>query len=302
MNEVLVGELAALITSVCWAFTGVFFTVSGRRVGSQTVNLARLALALIILSVAHRLTDGAWLPWQAEPYRWGWLTLSGVIGLTLGDASLFQALVYIGPRLSTLLMATVPLQSTILAWVLLGQRLEAMDLLAVPLTTAGVAWVVMERRSENGSASRGPKFRVGVLLGLGGALGQALGLITSRLGLEGDFSPISATLIRMLAATAALWGVSLLSGGGRRALASLRADRRALVIILGGTLVGPVLGVTLSLAAIQRAPIGIASTLMSLTPIAILPLVYFFFGERVSLSALSGTVVALAGVALIFLA
>jgi drug/metabolite transporter (DMT)-like permease len=297
-----VGEVAALATSLCWALTGIFFTLGGRRVGSQVVNLTRLLLALVIMLLLHRLALGTWLPLGASVERWGWLALSGVIGLALGDAALFQALLFIGPRLAALLMALVPIISTLLAWAFLAERLAWLDVLAVCLTVAGVAWVVLERRTDDaGGAVAGRNFKWGVILGLGAASGQSLGLITSRLGLEGDFSVLSANLIRILAASVALWGAAAAVGQGGRPLAALRADRRAALTILAGTVVGPVLGVMLSLLAIQRAPVGIASTLMSLTPITILPLVYWIFRERISRRAVGGTFLAFSGVALIFL-
>lgn len=300
MSEYL-GETAALVTSICWAMTGIFFTIAGRRVGSWVVNLSRLGLAVIVLAVVHRALRGVWLPAGVELDRLGWLALSGVIGLALGDAALFQGLVYVGPRLTSLMMATVPLMSTILAWVLLGERLRPVDFAAVFLTTAGIAWVVSERRNRDNGAVQQRDLKRGILFALGGALGQSLGLITSRLGLVDDYSPLSATLIRMIAATAAFWGFALLAGHAGRALDILRADRRAVATIVGGTLVGPVLGVVLSLVAIQHAQIGIASTLMSLTPIVMLPMVWMVFREQISLRAVGGTTVALLGVAAIFL-
>lgn len=141
----------------------------------------------------------------------------------------------------------------------------------------------------------------GILYGLGGAVGQALGLITSRIGLDGEFSAISATLIRMLAATVGYWLLVLVMGRARQAVRILRADRRAIGAIVAGTLVGSVLGVTLSLVAIQNAHVGIASTLMALGPIAMIPLVWIAFRERASARSVVGTIVALFGGANIFL-
>lgn len=296
-----IGEIAALLTSACWAFTGIFFTIGGRRVGSQTVNLTRLLLAFLIMLVIHRVALGKWLPLGASANNWGWLALSGVIGLTLGDAALFQALVFIGPRLASLLMALVPIISTILAWIFLGETLSPADLLAVLLTVGGVAWVVLERTGQSADSSAPKHFRLGVLLGLAAATGQSLGLLTSRFGLANNFPVVSANLIRILAGGAALWALGFINGSAWRAAGHLRQDRRAFWAIVGGTVVGPVIGIMASLVAVQHAPLGIASTLMSLTPIMMLPLVVVAFREQVSRRAIGGTVLALAGVSLIFL-
>ena len=187
------GETAALVVAVCWAVTGIFFTIGGRRVGAWIVNLTRLSLALVILFVIHRIWIGTWLPQDAGALRWSWLALSGVIGLTLGDALLFSAHIYIGPRLTSLLMASVPIITVVVAWVFLEERLATTDVLAVLITTSGIAWVVLER-NQTGISTKPRDLKRGILFGLGGALGQALGLITSRIGLDGEFSAISATL------------------------------------------------------------------------------------------------------------
>jgi drug/metabolite transporter (DMT)-like permease len=47
--------------------------------------------------------------------------------------------------------------------------------------------------------------------------------------------------------------------------------------------------------------VGIASTLMALSPIMVIPLPHLFFQERVSPRSVAGTIIALAGVAIIFL-
>jgi len=310
------GELAALGAATCWAFTSLLFTQAGRRVGSQVVNLARLLLAVIILVVVHKLATGIWLPIDAARDRWGWLAISGLIGLALGDAALFQSLIFLGPRLGALLMALAPIIATIAAWLFLKEQLGVADLLAIVLTVGGVAWVVAERRppvgapavAVPGAAGAGRysagnrNFAWGVVLGIGAATGQALGLITSRLGMYGNFPIISATVVRMLAGFGAVWAVAAVTGGAGRPFQALAGDWRAAAAIVAATLIGPVAGVSLSLAAIQHAPVGIASTLMALTPILVLPLVRALYREPISLRAVAGTILALAGVALIFLA
>jgi drug/metabolite transporter (DMT)-like permease len=312
MNETLLGQLAAVGAATCWALTSLLFAFAGRRVGPQVVNLSRLLLALAILVVAHRWTTGAWLPLDAGAERWGWLSLSGVIGLALGDAALFQALIYIGPRLTALMMALAPIIAAVAAWLFLGERLLPLDVLAIALTVGGVAWVVAERQgpplaAPPPPAARAPavspanrSYALGVVLGVAAATGQALGLITSRLGMAGGLPVLSATVVRILAAAALVWLAAFLTGRAAQPLQALRGHPRAALAISAATLLGPVTGVSLSLVAIQHAPIGIASTLMALTPVIILPLVRFLFHERISPRALAGTVVALLGVALIF--
>jgi len=293
------GELAALGTSFFWAFTSIFFTLGGRQVGSVVVNRSRLLFAVLIVPLLHLALEGSLLPMDAEPFRWGWLGLSALLGLVIGDSFLFQAFVTLGPRLSQTVMALVPIFTTVLAWVLFEETVNGQEIVGIALAVGGVAWVVSERR--DGIAVENKQYGRGLLFALGGALGQATGLITSRLGLVGDFSPISANVIRLLTAALIVWGITFQRGRIGFTVSQWK-NRNALRAIAGGTIFGPVFGVWLSLIAIQLARVGIASTLMSLAPIILLPLGALLFKERITPRSVVGTIIAIAGVALIFLA
>jgi drug/metabolite transporter (DMT)-like permease len=296
------GEIAALVTSLCWSLTSVQLTLAGRKVGSRVVNRVRLILAVIYLSLAHLLVYGELWPVHADLFRWGWLGLSGTIGLVIGDACLFQAFLFIGTRRSMLLMTLVPVVSTLVAWAWLGETLQPIEIGAVLLTVGGVAWVVSERkRAQNGPLAEGERhYGLGVLLGLGGALGQALGLVIAKQGLSGDFPSLSATLIRMVVASGVIWLLALARGQVAETWHALR-EQKAWWLLISGALSGPFIGVWLSMVAVQNTQVGIASTLMALSPIILIPLDRWVFHEQVSSRSVVGTVLALAGTAIIFL-
>jgi drug/metabolite transporter (DMT)-like permease len=293
------GEFAALGTSILWSLTSVLFTLAARKVGSVVVNRIRLVLAVLLISLTHLILLNQIIPDHVYPESAFWLGLSGIIGLVAGDASLFQAFVLIGPRLAMLMMALSPVISTLLAWIFLGEYLDSPDLLAVLITISGIVWVVWESNVTIPNIER-KNFVLGILFGVGGALGQAGGLITSKLGMEAGFPPLSATLIRMVAAMLFLWLITLFQGKVRSTLLVLK-DRYVFWAILGATIVGPYLGVWFSLIAIDQAQIGVASTLMALSPIFLLPLAKWVFKEHISRRIVFGTILALLGVTMIFM-
>jgi drug/metabolite transporter (DMT)-like permease len=290
----LLGELAALGTAVCWSFTALFFGFSGRRVGAAVTNASRLLFAALLLSLAHLVLFGSLLPLDAGPERWAWLSLSAFFGLAIGDWAFFQALVLIGARPATLLMATVPIMGAALAWILFRETVSGLEAAGIALTIGAVAWVVTENR-EGQPAPGHPHFLPGVALALLGAFGQAAGLIASRYGLAGDYPALSGSLMRILAAVGMVWGVALLR---RQAgpIVSAWSDRPALKAMWGGAVAGPVLGITLSLVAIQNTRIGIASTLMALPPVLLIPIERVLYGHRASRRAVLGTLAAVVGV------
>ena len=296
----IIGELAALSTSFFFAMTALIFTMTGRMVGSQVTNRVRLTLALIYLIVLNLILFREPLPFSAGSSRWIWLSLSGVIGLSLGDAFLFQSLVSVGPRLGSLLLSLAPIFGAVIAWVFFGEILTFLQITGIVLALAGIAWVVMSHE-EPPNTPHGHTRR-GVLFGVLAGLGQAVGLVFSKQGMFGDFPPFQANAIRMLAAVIFIWAWTLVEGKAGATITTLREKPQAIRLIALGALLGPLLGVSLSLLAVQHAEVGVASTLMALPPVIVLPISYFAFKEKIGWQAILGTVLAIAGVAILFLA
>lgn len=292
------GEIAALGTSLSFSFSSILFTFAGCQIGSMNVNRIRLIIATLFLAAMHWFTLGSFFPFDAAPDRFFWLSLSGIVGLVLGDLFLFQAFVVTGPRISMLLMSLAPIIAAIQAWIFLGEKLSAGQIFGILLTVSGVAWVILEKQ---GNGAHDPEYGHGIWLGLGGAIGQATGFVLAKPGLGGDFSPISANLIRMLAALILLWGITFVQGHAKQTLTTFFSSRKGMLATAGASFVGPFMGVSLSLFALQRVEVGVASTLTSLPPIILLPISYFFFKERFGWGAVAGTFVAMAGVAALFL-
>lgn len=295
-----IGELAALFTSLCFAGTSVLFTKASQQVGSTVVNRVRVVLALLFLMLLNWVLYGRPLPLDAGAERWFWFGLSGAIGYAIGDAFLFQAFVWIGAQRGMLMMSLAPLISAALGWAFFGEVLTGMQLFGILLTLSGIAWVISRRDSRPASEFKKPL--QGVLFGLGAATGQAVGFVLSKQGLTDGFSPIAGNAIRMLAAVIILWGLVLVQGKARRTLDSMRANPRVLGMLSLAAFTGPVLGVTSSLFALQYTQIGIASTLTALPPVFLLPVSWLVFKEKFDPVAVLGTLVAIGGVAVLFLA
>ncbi len=306
----MIGELAAIGAASCWVVTALAFTEAGRRVGATVVNVTRLWAALAILLVVHGLFFGSWWP-EVPASSWWYLGLSGVIGLALGDQFLFRALVDAGPRISTLMMTVAPALTAVIAWPVLDQPLGWLAMLGIVVTLGGIAWVVCERRT--GDAGREyPNPARGVFLGFLGGIGQAVGLILAKLGMDGidgqTIDPWTATLVRMILGTlsatllmAALMGTRSMDRGTNESTAQRGLGVVSVLIVLGA-IFGPVLGVWLSLVSIDRVDAGIAATLMSLSPIFILPVARLVEGEHITARAVLGALIAVVGVGLLFLA
>jgi len=295
-----IGELTALLTSVIWAGTSVLFTKATQQVGSIVVNRIRSALGLVFLMLLNLIFSGYLLPFDAGTDRWIWFALSGAIGYALGDVFLFQSFLYIGPQRAMLMMSLAPLMSAGLAWIFFDEILTGMQILGVFVTLAGVAWVIVRRRSNVPTQFSNPI--QGTLFGLGAAVGQAVGFVLSKEGLTDNFSPIAGNSIRMLAAVIVLWGLAGVQSKAGKTINSMRENPKVFGLLTLAAFTGPVLGATLSLFALQHTQVGIASTLIALPPVFLLPISWVVFKEKFDWGAVLGTLIAMGGVALLFLA
>lgn len=293
------GELAALGTATCWSFGSLFFDAAGRQLGANNVNKIRILQASVLLSLALWILTGRFVPAAIPIQNVLWLSLSGVIGLVLGDYCYFTSLVILGPRRATLLMVAGPVFTALFAWPVLGEVLGPTALAGIGIAIVGIVWVSLEKRGAARIARSG-SLLAGALWGLAGAAGQAIGLVLAKLGMGGDVLPLEATLCRMLAAAAVLWLFTILSG---RLLSTIRAlrNKRGLIFSMGGATVGPFIGVWLSLVAVQHTEAGIAATIMAAVPVLVIPLEIFVHREFPSVRALLGAIVSVCGVAILFL-
>lgn len=302
------GEAAALATAVCWSLTPFFFTSASLRIGAFATNVIRLVLACLFLAAAVTVTGDA----HAIPARQTWMfVLSGFVGLTLGDAALFDAFVILGPRRVSLLSAIAPVVAAAAAVPLLGDTLSLAGIAGMALTLGGVAWVVMERGEA--AAVRGSLAR-GVTMGVLAAVGQALGGIFATAGLGGaspaswlghvaagdgraeSVTPLLGTLLRMLAGCAGMLVWAALRGRVGEVARGTK-DARALGLTAAGAVFGPFVGVWLSLAAFKYTqPMAVAQTIMAFSPVLVIGIARIVHGERLSARGWIGSLAAIAGV------
>lgn len=320
-----IGEAAASGTAFLWSISALLFTLAGKRVGPNTVNIARLAIGMVIIMAIHQFVQGSPFPYETEGWRWGVLALSAILGLVVGDTALFFAFVIIGPRLSMLIMSAVPILSSLFAWLFFGQVIVGVEYLGMALTVGAIAWVVTEDRQTNATAAgesteevaKNPEpeatdpdalvqkpnsFLLGIALALIGALGQTANLIVTKFAIkDNDYSELSATEVRILVSLSALLGYFIIRGEIAEMTRNFFKDAVAFAQTSVAALIGPVLGIWLSYIAIQYTKIGVASTIMALPPLLLIPLSALYLDDRVTVRAVIGTIIALIGVTIIFL-
>lgn len=296
------GELAALGTAVSWTASALCWTAAGRRVGSLAVNLIRLVIALPMFLLYGWLVLGEAVPLSASLHAWLWLGASGVAGFFLCDLFFFQSFLLIGPRLALLVFSLAPPFSALFGWILSGDQLTRWNWIGMATTLAGIIWVVLESRDAAGGG-HGPRHHMtwrGFLYALMAALSQGLATALCRIGMRDMESPFAATEIRLLFGLFSFLALIPLVGRHAQVMRAFR-DGRAMAIMTLGAIAGPFVGVTLLMLAVKLIPAGLAQTFVSLSPVFIIPASALVFKEHISRRAVGGTLIAVLGVALLFL-
>ncbi|HCT29355.1 MAG TPA: EamA family transporter [Bacteroidales bacterium] len=302
-----IGEYAALLTAVFWTVTALAFERASRKVGSLSVNIIRLTMALFFLGFYTLISRGMFLPLDATGFQWLWLSLSGLVGFVLGDYFLFKSYEVISARISMLIMALAPPIAALISWITLDEKLTAKQGLGMLLTFAGIALVILKREVDANSddmESTQKKVKlnyplVGLLLAFGGAVGQAGGLVLSKIGMQ-DYDVVSAVQIRVITGIVGFALMFLFMNRWNSLFAAIK-NPVAMKRITLGAVFGPFLGVTFSLLSIRYTSTGVASAIMSIVPVVIIAPAILIFKEKFNAKELFGALVTVGGVMLFFL-
>lgn len=303
MNNYL-GEIYAILTSICWAITSTAFEHAGKKIGSLSLNIIRLVFAFVFLIIYNGATRGLFLPLDANMATVKWLAISGIVGLVLGDLLLFEAFTRIGARVSMLIFSSVPPMSAIIAYFILGDTMTWIQIVGMFITLFGIAIVILTKGSDptvNKIQLAHPL--TGVLLAFGGAFCQSAGYIIGKVGVQsgiGNYDAFAATQIRVIAAILGFTVVVSFRKGWGNVFGAFK-QKSAMVSTTIGSVFGPFIGVSLSLLAINYTSPGVASTLTSITPIILIPIAIFYQKEKLMLKEISGAFVAIIGVFMMFL-
>lgn len=290
MSEGAWGAAAALGSAAAWALSALLWRRAGDALTPAGMNLVKCFLGAafmgLLLAVSGRAP--AWGPDSA------WLAASGLLGIALGDTFFFRALMTLGPRLTTLMAALGPVITALASAALLGERPTPADWLGIVLTSSGVAWVMLER-SGTGPAPR-DRGR-GALFALVSCSCTALSVVLAKKG-------VAATPATEAAFQRLLWGGFGLAAwgaasGALRAWAAPLSRPQVLRRAAAATAVAAFGGFWLSMAALRRVDASVAGALGATTPLFVLPLSVWVYGERVRWRAALGAAVAVAGVALL---
>ncbi len=291
-------EIAALGAALCWAVTGVITAGPAQHLGALAFTRIRMSMVFVMLLLFVGISGG-WRSIGAGSI--GPLVASGIIGIFIGDSLLFASMNRLGPRRTSILFSMNAPLAVILGWLVLGEKLDALELVGIALAFAGVTLAIVfgKRKSQlhQWESVKGPLL-VGVALGLGAAVAQAVGSLIVRPVMESGIDPAAGSLVRVGTSVGCFYAAMMLPGGYLKVQKPITLQIAGVTAFSGFLAMG--VGMTLVLFGLRGGEVGIVSTLSATTPALILPLLWLKTGEAPATFAWVGAALVVVGSALIF--
>jgi drug/metabolite transporter (DMT)-like permease len=285
--------LASFLTTIFFSLSVIFAARSAKLVGGVRANLSRIVLATGFLALwAHGF--GAGLRGPALP----WFFFGGCVGFGLGDMALFAALPRIGPRLAILITQCLaaPL-AAVVEWAWLGTTLSAAELWCALVILGGVALALAP---DHGVKIERRVFWIGVLAGIGSALGQGFGAVISRKAndvaalahfpIDGGSAAYQRIIGGVLVTT-----LAFIFTRTQNPDAPAPQWRAAAPWTVANALAGPTIGVGLFQWALATTPSGIVLPIVATSPVVTIILAWFIDGTRPGRRAIVGGLIAVVG-------
>ncbi|MDF1811689.1 MAG: DMT family transporter [Verrucomicrobiales bacterium] len=299
--------VAAFLTALFFALSGVTGQKVAFRLGAQWGNFIRLVIAVVVLGgVTWSL-----FPESLHAKTFTWFFLSGLIGFGLGDVALFAAYSRLGSRLTILLtLCLAPVFALIIEWLWLGSHPTARVMVCVATILAGVGLAILLGSGKRTHRERIGSFPLGVVAALIAGFGQGAGAVVSRKAeaVAGTFGVeihgVSAAFQRVFAGVvvALLTVVALRFFGKQRLMIpTWAAHRKVTGWMLGAALFGPAVGVSCFQWALKSQESGVVLAVVALTPVVMMPMSAVTEGDRPGLWAVIGALLAVGGVVALYL-
>ena len=290
-------EYLALLAAACWALGSLLSASAASHLGAFAFTRWRLACAAALLWSWAFFSGGySTLALSQLPV----LAVSALIGILIGDTSLFASMNRLGPRRAGVLFATHAMFSVLLAYLFLGESIWGWTLVGCGLLSSGVMTaIVLGRRAEEQHHWEANQSQLGsgIALGLTAAVCQAAATLMLKPLMETEIDAVSASAVRM---TVALCGHLLLFWlGFKVARVYLPMTKKVFVLVFVNAALSMVVGMTLILQALKTGDAGLVGMLSSVSPVLVVPLLWIVYKRRPAIGAWLGAGLTVAGTVMI---
>ncbi|MFN4082006.1 MAG: DMT family transporter [Bacteroidia bacterium] len=309
MSKLFLGYLSAFITVISWTIGSIWFTRASRLINPSSVNRVRLLYAFLLLGVLvcviMQLTP-LQLFTSVTQNQYFWFSLSGLVGLSIGDYYTFNAFKILGPRRTTLFNCFAPGAALLAGYIIVNENIGFVALLGMLISISGILLITLSRTEKNQVLQEGyGSYANGVFAGVMSALCQGVGLVLAKKGFSvepnSQISAIHATWIRMFSAVIFSYGIGFFKTNLFEEFKMITFNKKFIKPVIIGTTFGPVIGVSLSLVAARNIPVSIAQTILSMVPVSVTITGILFYKEKISTAGFLALLLSIIGVLLLTL-
>ncbi len=298
----MIGELAALGAAICWVFSSVLYRKALLRISPFKANVIRLTSTSVflvaLLAVVGKIGNLANLPTTIILIA----SLSGVIGLVLGDILYMYGLKLIGVSRAVPLSCTYPLFTILIALLLKGETVEMPIIIGAISIFTGI-WLLSKQANENSNALDHKISARGVISAVSTAIvwSVSITLMNTAVSFPEANSLDGALTVNTIRGLAASLVLLIISPIFSKQLTFLKeVPRKIWLLLFSGGVIALALGwflLTLSFLCTQETrAVPISSTTPFFSTIAGI----LFLDEAITVEVISGSVLIVLGIFLLF--
>jgi drug/metabolite transporter (DMT)-like permease len=294
------GECSALAASLIWSCSVTIYRAWGQELPAQTLNLFKLLVALIGYTglIAVLYATGCPPTWPTTWEKIGWLTVSGVIGFTIGDTFFFASISRLGAQLSSAIQCLTPPITALINWLYLETALSFPQMIGLTITVFAVMAVILAGSPVTGLRVGSRGWWYGLLFAVLSAIFNAISY--SMMGhLFKNENLFCCLTIRIAPALLLLVIPAMFTPLGRSGVRLMLVWPKRLAYLTLAAFLGTVVGMTFLSLAFQHTSSEIVSTLATTYPVWVIPVASFFLKEHPKPIQILGTILAVVGVALL---
>lgn len=284
------GFIATLISAASWALGTVMFDRIGKVVPFAGLTFFKGLFSIILMAGLAVFSGGLT---NCNLNELLILTISGIIGISIGDTLFFRSLQDLGAKVQVLYFMMGQIITMLLSFLLLGDVLTVEEYIGALILLVGVVTVIWETQEDR------PNKRRGIIGGFLSILCFSVSTIMVKIAI-GNIDVISATFYRMVAGTICVMFVGFTSKKFVSWAKPLR-DIKLLGLFIFNVIVITLGGFMLSMFAIKHISVSMASVLSTTEPVFVLVFAYLVNKEKSTKRELTGAAITIIGLLMIIL-
>jgi len=282
------GIIAALTSAASWAFGTVVFERIGRVMPYAGITFMKSLLSLILMLLFVMIVGNIKTISTHDVII---LTISGIIGIAIGDTLFFKSLQDLGAKVQVLYFMLGQVVTMLLSFMLLGDVLSVKEYIGAVVLLLGIVIVTWGKQENHPNKIRG------IIGGFISILCFSLSTIMIKYT-EEQIDVVSASFYRMLAGTIIMMVIGTTTHSIKTWIEPLMS-MRIFTLFLINVFVITVGGFILSMYAIKNISVSLASILSTTEPVFVIILAFTINHERISRREILGTIITIVGLLII---